>query len=391
MHAFDMLPFGAFEPRPGGGMRLHGGKGSSAPAPDPRLVDAQIKSMGIQDDVIQRMMAQSDEMLPIQREQLQFGLDSAKTAFQQSQDDRVYALERRGQLTGLQDKMISDAKSFDSGARGDELANQAQADVGQQFANSKAQTARSMARMGINPNSGKTLAVNSELGVAEAAAKAGVSSSARESARAEGYALTDRASNALAGYPSMGMGTTGAAAGFGASGVGLANASLAGRNSGYGAAAQVAGQMGTNATGMYGQQANFNLQNQQMSNSSSSGLWGAVGNMAGAAISAGSKPWWMSLSDENAKEGIKPVDSNEALKAVRNIPVSRWTYKPGQGDGGEHIGPMAQDVNAEVGDQAAPGGRAVDLISMNGIAMAAIKALDKKVSNIVARRGTKGL
>ncbi|RUP35579.1 MAG: tail fiber domain-containing protein [Curvibacter sp.] len=381
MWMFEMLPFGAFEPRPGGGMRLHGGKGNSAPAPDPRLVEAQIKSMGIQDDVIQRIMAQSDEMLPIQREQLQFGLDSAKTAFQQSQDDRAYALERRGQLTGLQDKMISDAKSFDSGARGNELANQAQADVGQQFNNSRQQTARSMARMGINPNSGKSLAINSEMGVSEAAAKAGVSSGARESARAEGYALTDRASNALAGYPSMGMGTTGAAAGFGASGVGLANASLAGRTSGYGSAAQIAGQMGTNATGMYGQQANYQTQAQQAQN----GLWGALGTVGGMALSAYAK------SDVNAKEHIKPVDGDQALQAIRNIPISKWNYKPGEGDGGEHVGPMAQDVQAEVGNQVAPGGKAIDLISMNGIAMAAIKALDKKVSSIVARRGTKGI
>jgi hypothetical protein len=381
MWMFEMPPLGAFEPRPGGGMRLHGGKGSSAQAPDPQLVQAQVKSMGIQDDVIQRMMAQSDEMQPIQKEQLQFGLDSAKTAFQQSQDDRAYALERRGQLTGLQDKMISDAKSFDSGARGNELANQAQADVGQQFNNSRQQTARSMARTGVNPNSGKALAINSEMGVSEAAAKAGVSSSARESARSEGYALTDRASNALAGYPSMGMSATGSGAGYGASGVGLANASLAGQNSGYGSAAQVAGQMGTNATSMYGAQSNYATQSQQASNS----LWGSLGTIGGVALSAYAR------SDVNAKEDIKPVDGNQALQAIRNIPISKWSYKPGQGDGGEHVGPMAQDVNAEVGDQVAPGGKAIDLISMNGIAMAAIKALDKKVSSIVARRGTKGI
>ena len=50
---FDMAPEGAFEPRPGGSMRLHGGKGgSSAPPPDPRLVEAQIKSMAYQDKFV---------------------------------------------------------------------------------------------------------------------------------------------------------------------------------------------------------------------------------------------------------------------------------------------------------------------------------------------------
>lgn len=43
---FDFYPERAFRPRPGGGMTLEGGKRSSAPAPDPRLVDAQIRSMG---------------------------------------------------------------------------------------------------------------------------------------------------------------------------------------------------------------------------------------------------------------------------------------------------------------------------------------------------------
>ena len=65
---FEMLPEGAFEPRPGGGMRLHGGKGGSQQmqAPDPALVAAQIKSMGIQDDAIEKIMANNDMMQPIQ-------------------------------------------------------------------------------------------------------------------------------------------------------------------------------------------------------------------------------------------------------------------------------------------------------------------------------------
>ncbi len=35
---FDFLPERAFSPRPGGSMTLEGGKCSSTPAPDPRLV-----------------------------------------------------------------------------------------------------------------------------------------------------------------------------------------------------------------------------------------------------------------------------------------------------------------------------------------------------------------
>ena len=66
-----------------------GSKSSSAPAPDPRLVEAQIRSMGIQDDVIQRVMQQSEEIMPLQREQMQFGLDASRKAFDQAQADRT--------------------------------------------------------------------------------------------------------------------------------------------------------------------------------------------------------------------------------------------------------------------------------------------------------------
>ena len=52
-----------------------GTKGSDAPPPDPRLTEAQIRSMEVQDDVIQRIVRNSDSMLPLQREATQFALD----------------------------------------------------------------------------------------------------------------------------------------------------------------------------------------------------------------------------------------------------------------------------------------------------------------------------
>ena len=49
---------------------------------------------------------------------------------------------------------------------------------------------------------------------------------------------------------------------------------------------------------------------------------------------------------------------------------------------GENTGPMAQDANATMGEQAAPEGKKINLISMNGKTMAAIQALDKKVNQL---------
>lgn len=265
------------------GIRLYpGSKGGDMPAPDPALIQAQIKSMGYQDDAIQRIMANSDSLAPLQREQMQFGLDANRKAFENSQADRAYSLERRAALSGLQDKMIADADSFNSEAKQSELAGQAGADVEQAFAAQRGSTARNMARMGVNPESGRALAMGNQMDIAQAAAKAGGTNMARTAARSEGRAMTDRATNALAGYPAMGMQATGQGAQMAAGGINIANSGLQGLNSGFGAAGGMAGQMGQNATSMWGQQANaYNQSNQ--GGDTFGGIMGGLGGLAGGA------------------------------------------------------------------------------------------------------------
>lgn len=323
MYEHLMLPLGAFEPRPGGGMRLYGGKGNSAPPPDPRLVEAQIRSMGIQDDVIQRVMQQSEEIQPLQREQMQFGLDANRTAFEQSQADRNYALERRGRLTGLQDQMIGEARDFNAANRGAELAAQAGADVEQAFANQRQASGRAMARMGINPNSGRSSAMDAQMSMDQATAKAGIQGGARQAARAEGRALTDRASNALSGYPAMGMSTTGSGAGFGAAGINIANQGLAGMNSGFGAAGTMAGQMGQNATSMYGAMGSYkNGADNAAANANPMGALLGAGAQLGAAT--------ILKSDPRLKQDIELAGRDERTGlnlyefAYKDMPHERW-------------------------------------------------------------------
>lgn len=245
-----------------------GSKSSSAPAPDPRLVESQIRSMSIQDDAIQRILQQSEEVAPLQRQQLQFGLDTARTAYDQSQQDREWMLDRRGSLTSMQDMLARDAKTFDTEAKREELAGQAGADVAQSFAAAKEQSGRAMARQGINPADGKMAALGNQMSMAQALGTAQAKTGARTQARQEGYALTDRATNALAGYPAMGMQATMSGAGLGASGTNIANQGLTGMNSGITAAGTMAGQFGSNATNMYGAQASFKNQQDQIAASS---------------------------------------------------------------------------------------------------------------------------
>lgn len=309
-----------------------GSKSSSAPAPDPRLVEAQIRSMGIQDDVIKRVMQQSDEIQPLQKEQLQFGLDSARAAYDQSQKDREWMLDRRGSLASMQDTLVQDAKAFRSEDKANELAGKAMADVNQGFASAEGQQVRSMARMGVNPSSGKALALGNQTAMAKAAALAAAGTGARDRARVEGFALTDRATNALSGYPAMGMQASGAGAGYGASGTNIANQGLAGMNSGYGAAGTMAGQMGSNATGMFGAQANYKLGADKAA---------ADANPMGALLGAGAQLGAASIgkwSDRRLKQDITQVGRDEHTGL--NLYEFSYTLTPHQ----RWVGVMADEV-----------------------------------------------
>ena len=46
---------------------------------------------------------------------------------------------------------------------------------------------------------------------------------------------------------------------------------------------------------------------------------------------------------------------------------------------------MAQSVRKTMGNAVAPGGKAIDIVSMNGKMMAAIQALSKKVNQLERR------
>lgn len=309
-----------------------GSKSSNAPAPDPRLVEAQIRSMGIQDDVIKRVMQQSEEIQPLQKEQLQFGLDTARTAYDQSQQDRTWMLDRRGSLTTMQDTLAQDARSFNTEDKANELAGKAMADVNQGFANVEGQQTRAMSRMGVTPDSGKALAMGNQTAIAKATALAAAGSGARDRARTEGYALTDRATNALAGYPAMGMQATGAGAGYGASGTAIANQGLAGMNSGYGAAGTMAGQMGSNATGMFGAQANYKLGADKAA---------ADANPMGALLGAGAQLGAAAIgkwSDRRLKQDITQVGRDERT----GLNLHEFAYK--SDPTARYLGVMADEV-----------------------------------------------
>lgn len=254
----------------------NGGGGGMDGDTDPRLLDAQLRSMDTQEQLMQRMIGNADMILPFQRDALEFGLRTAKEAYGDYRDDRTYALGRRDQLTGLQDRMITDARDFNTEARREELAGQAIADVNRSFSGALGQTARTMSRRGMDPNDGRWASAVRTLVADKTLAQASAANNARADARKEGYALTDRAAGTLAQSPGLALQTTGAGADAGAKPLGMTNTTATSIQAGLQPAAQLAGQWGSNATQMYSAQ--------NRNNGSGGSDWGGYGALlAGAA------------------------------------------------------------------------------------------------------------
>jgi len=292
---------------------------------------------------------------------------------------------QKGTFRPLEAGIVTDAQNYDTTARREAKADQAAADVGMQVALAQQAQNRDLARKGVLPGSGKMLAMSNQMAMGEAAAKAGAANKAREQVELQGYARKMDAANLGRNLASNQATSAGVALNAGNSAVSNVGVPLAQSN----AAVQTAGQgfstaiQGNNSAGqLYGQAAQLSNQD----NGLMSALGGVAGMYAGSAsgssaITSGLK----ALSDKGAKKNVKPVSDEQALDAVKSTPVSSWSYKPGQGDGGSHIGPMAQHVQKTMGEQAAPGGKQIDLITMNGMNMAATAALARKVDKLAKK------
>ncbi len=98
---------------------------------------------------------------------------------------------------------------------------------------------------------------------------------------------------------------------------------------------------------------------------------------SGVKLAAGSGTW-SSLSDRNAKTAILPLNDDGVLARVAALPISEWSYSTERGV--RHVGPMAQDFYAafKVGED----DRHITSIDEDGVALAAIKALNARVAGL---------
>jgi hypothetical protein len=95
----------------------------------------------------------------------------------------------------LEQRMISDAQTYNTPARQEAEAAKSIAGVGQQAELARQSQMRGMQRMGVNPASGKMLAMGNQMSLAEAGMKAGAANTARNNVELQGYARMADAAN----------------------------------------------------------------------------------------------------------------------------------------------------------------------------------------------------
>jgi hypothetical protein len=99
---------------------------------------------------------------------------------------------------------------------------------------------------------------------------------------------------------------------------------------------------------------------------------------AGVVVPAGGGSW-SSLSDRDMKENFQPVDGEELLRRLRNVPMLTWNYKS-QHPSIRHMGPTAQEFHAAFG--LGDDDRHIATIDPDGVALAGIKALDERTTEL---------
>lgn len=279
----------------------------------------------------------------------------------------------------LEDKIVADASTYDTPERRLGAANQATAGVETAFGNAQDGLNRSLARSGVTPGSGRSMTLMQDAALAKAKAISGATTAAEQNVESQGHARELDAAGLGKGIVSnqatmQNIAQTGGAQAVGAStaAVNAANSGNSTMSAGFGSALQGQQQAGS----LYGQVANI----EQQSNNSNNGLFGALGGAAGTYFGLN--------SDENVKSDTgEPADPEAMLDGVNRTPIdSNWRYDPAKGgpaDGGAaHDGPMAQQVRKHMGEKAAPGGKVIDLATMNAHLMGSVQALSKKVDKL---------
>lgn len=386
-----------------------------------------------------------DDFAGIGKEALEQGKKYQGIFDQQAQQQYDFAKEQQDRYKQtyqpMEERFAKDAEGWDSEERQAKMAAEARADVLSATADQQQQQSRQMAAMGIDPRSGRFAAVDRATGLASALGAAGAQNKARDTVREQGMALrgvaidqgrgvqqmgqqatqlgsqltgagqtaltqgqnTNLQANNL-GLAASGIGNTAASLGMGNQGAGYQGLGLGvnagsaamnttlGANSAWGANNAIMGQgfqgamqgyagQASTLNNLYGNQLQAWSAQKQADAQSTGGLFSGIGGLMGGAASLYSSGIF---SSKEVKEDKRPVKG--ALDAVESMPVEKWKYKDGVADGGEHIGPYAEDFQKATG---LGDGKTIGIVDAIGLNMKATQELSAKVDKLTATKKRK--
>lgn len=273
----------------------------------------------------------------------------------------------------LQDKFIEKAQNWDSAGKQSEAAAEAKADVVSNYALQKQQADRAMAAQGVRPDSGQYAGITRANDTQAALTGAGAQNIARKQLRNEAMGLQGDALNIGSNLPSQAGSFLGGGMQAGNSAVGnninnqnswrantgIMNTGFEGAMTGWNNAANIYRNIGRDRTDML----NYS---DKMRQESMGSMMGGIGSIAG-----------LFASSKDIKEDKREVRG--ILDAIKKMPVEAWAYKDGEGDGGEHVGPYAEDFQKATG---LGDGKSISVIDALGVTMGAVKELAEKVEGL---------
>jgi Chaperone of endosialidase len=298
----------------------------SPPPPNPELVRLQIESLQQQQEIARENLAMQQQVQPLQMEALKFGLDTQRTAFEQSQADRAYALEKREAYDKALQPLLDKAQGFNEADRRAELQADTDKAISAAYAQAPKQQARTLGRAGFGTSALQSQAATQAAAMHEATARAGTGHAISVQAKQEGLQAKSDALNLLAGYPAQASALTTSGAGIGAGGITGVNAGASGVYAPMSATSKIFGQIGAQAGDLYGQQAQRKFAADAAGAQQSSEMWGAaIGIVAMCA-----------MSDRRLKENIRQIGVT-----ADGLPLYRYNFK---GSNEVEIGVMADEV-----------------------------------------------
>lgn len=273
----------------------------------------------------------------------------------------------------IEQQLAATATDYNTAERRETEANAATGQVASSYDIQREQAQREMERVGVDPSTIYALGVSSRLD--EARAQAGAANKARDNVEAQGWSRMADVANMGRNIASQQATQQSIAANSGDKSV---NNSLNALNPENDANKMMADGFKTT---IQGNQVTGNLFNQVAAGQRADDQM-LINGVGGITNYLGNKSY---TSSKKLKSNTgRMMDNAKALDQVEDLPVKReWKYDPKKGgpdDGGmKHDGPMAEDAQRVMGSDVAPGGQQIDIQSLNGRMLGAIKQLSKRV------------